>query len=145
MSTNETDALVRLLKVLNDGMMFYKEAKKHVGHDLYPSLFEKHTSMREELIRDLQAVLFAKSGKIIDGHTVASKLRLAYTNILGMINDTDLTWVHQLEKIEVRTLNEMHKFMEHARNPEILRIIRQKFPAIQRCHDEMRQLEITIS
>ncbi len=141
MTTVEREKMIDFVKVLKDGVEFYREAKKHVRDSRSLTLFEKNATTRERLINELKPHVEVETGDLQTTQTIKGKLHIIYTKILAKIKDADSTWMHQLEELEDRTLEEMDELMKEITTPEIKKVLSMQYLVLKECHAEMRQRE----
>jgi uncharacterized protein (TIGR02284 family) len=141
MTNTEREKLIELVKVLQDGVEFYREAKKHFSDSRNLTLFEKNANTRERIITELKPHVEVQTGDLQTSQSIKGKLKIFYTKILAQIKDADSTWIHQLEELEDRTLDEMDELMKEITTSEIKQLLSMQYLVLKECHAEMRQRE----
>src|SRR5690554_1392078 len=142
MATQEIHRVRELVRVLNDGVDFYRDAEARVQDTSLKRTFERMATTREKLLNRLQPYLVMQEGDAEHGHTVSGRMQELYTNILAsMTSDSDQTYIDHLESLEDKTLEEMRAAISDAENVEVVAALREFHPRFKQCHEEMRALK----
>jgi len=142
MATQETQRVRELLRVLNDGVDFYRDAEAKVEDVHLKRTFERMATTREKLINRLQPYIVMQEGDSEHGHTISGRMRELYTNLLAaMKSDRGQTYIDHLETLEDKTLEELRAAISDAENVEVVAALREFHPKLQQCHEEMRALK----
>lgn len=142
MSSQEKRSLQELIRVLNDGVAFYYEAKDEVNNVDFLAVFDHMAAVRENAIARLQPHLVMQTGKPEQGHTTGSTLRQYYTKLLArMRTDRDHTYISQLEELEDKTLAKVTAALREADTPDLIYTLKGILPGLKHCHEEMRALQ----
>lgn len=142
MQSQETYRVRELVRVLNDGVDFYRDAEAKVTDSNLKRTFERMATTREKLINRLQPYIIMQEGEAEHGHTVSLRMRELFTNILASMKaDSDQTYIDNLETVEDKTLEEMRAAISDAENVEIMATLREFHPKLKQCHEEIRALK----
>ena len=142
MQAQETRAVIDLVRVLNDGVDFYRDAEQKVRDPALKRTFERMATTREKLLNRIQPYVVLKEGASEHGHTLSGKTLEVYTNLKAALkSDVDQTYIDSLEELEDRTLAELREAITAAHNVEVVAALREFHPQLKQCHEEMRQLK----
>lgn len=140
--TPETQQLMNLVRVLNDGIDFYRDAESKVHSTGLKRTFERMATTRQKLVNRLQPYIIAQQGERESGHTYGGRLRELYTSFLATIrSDVDQTYIDHLEELEDQTLHTLGDTLRAARNRELMAALKEFQQHLKRCREEMRQLK----
>ena len=141
-TTQEVQHLKGLIRVLNDGIDFYRDAEQKVADTSLKRTFERMATTKEKLVNRLQPYIVLKEGDHESGHTLAGRARELYTQVRGALSsDPDQAYISSLEELEDATLEEMREAISNAHNVEVVAALREFHPQLKQCHDEMRTLK----
>ncbi|WP_431688441.1 ferritin-like domain-containing protein [Hahella sp. NBU794] len=142
MTNSETNSLRDLVKVLNDGIDFYTEAKDKVKSNAVRLVFERMSAIREGAVGRLQPYIVFEKGEKETGHTLGGILREHYAKILAAIkDDSEHVYIEQLEEVEDKTLEKIRDAIEEVKAPGVQATLQDIYPTLKRCHDEMSRLQ----
>ncbi len=142
MTTQEVHRMRDLVRVLNDGIDFYRDAEAKVQDTNLKRTFERMATTREKLINRLQPYIVMQEGEAEHGHTVSGRMRELYTSMLASMKaDSDQTYIDHLESLEDKTLEELRAAISDAENVEVVAALREFHPRLKQCHEEMRALK----
>src|SRR5690606_11027230 len=142
MTTQEVHRMRDLVRVLNDGIDFYRDAEAKVQDTNLKRTFERMATTREKLINRLQPFIVMQEGDAERGHTVSGRMRELYTSMLASMKaDSDQTYIDHLESLEDKTLEELRAAISDAENVEVVAALREFHPRLKQCHEEMRALK----
>ncbi|HVK99573.1 MAG TPA: PA2169 family four-helix-bundle protein [Dongiaceae bacterium] len=142
MSAQETKEMQELITILNDSVDFYREARQKVKSTELKATFEEIASIKQQLINQLQPLVIQREGEPEDGHSVAVKVRQLYTNVLAsMQKDKSDTFISNLEEVEDKTRAKARRALDVADTTDVVVALRQAYPQIKKCHDEMSRLK----
>jgi hypothetical protein len=85
MATSEISAIRDLIKVLNDGVKFYTDAKVELKGSGYENVFQEMIDVRQNALVRLQPLIYAREGEVEGGQTLGGALHKAYTDLLAAI------------------------------------------------------------
>jgi|SRR5690606_12763193 len=140
--TPELQHLKGLIRVLNDGIEFYRDAEQKVADKSLRRTFERMATTKEKLVNRLQPYIVLKEGDHESGHTLVGRARELYTQVRGALStDADQAYISSLEELEDSTLEEMREAISNAENVEVVAALREFHPQLKQCHDEMRALK----
>lgn len=144
--TSETSAIRDLIKVLNDGVNFYTDAKVELKGSGYEPVFQEMIDVRQNALVRLQPLLYAREGEVEDGQTVGGALRKAYTDLLSKIkSDKAKTYIVQLEELEDRTLEYVRKAQAEVVSVDFTTALNYILISMQECHNRMRSLKRNVA
>jgi uncharacterized protein (TIGR02284 family) len=142
MSNQDIKEVQELVTLLHDSADFYKEARMKVSNVNLKATFEEMATIKEQLVNDLQPLIVMEAGQIDDGHNIAVKVRQMYTNILAsMQKDKSETFINNLEEVEDKTRQKAREAIKAAVGPEVIAVLQEAYPKIERCHDRMSRLK----
>ncbi len=141
-STQEVEHLKGLIRVLNDGIEFYRDAEEKVADASLKRTFERMATTKEKLVNRLQPYIVLKEGDHESGHTLVGRARELYAQVRGALStDSGQAYISSLEELEDTTLEEMRDAIKHVQNVEVVAALREFQPQLKQCHDEMRALK----
>ena len=85
MATSEISAIRDLIKVLNDGVKFYTDAKVELKGSGYENVFQEMIDVRQNALVRLQPLLYAREGEVEGGQTLGGALHKTYSDLLAAI------------------------------------------------------------
>lgn len=146
MATSEISAIRDLIKVLNDGVKFYTDAKVELNGSGYDAVFQEMIDVRQNALARLQPLLYAREGEVEDDHTIGGSLRQAYTDLLAKIKSNKAkTYIVQLEELEDRTLEYVKKAQAEAVSVDFTIALNYILISMQECHNRMRSLKRNVA
>lgn len=146
MATNEISAVRDLIKVLNDGVKFYTDAKVELKGSGYETIFQEMIDVRQNALVRLQPLLYAREGEVEDDQTVGGSLRQAYTDMLAKLKSNKAkTYIVQLEELEDRTLEYVKKAQAEAVSVDFTIALNYILISLQECHNRMRTLKRNVA
>jgi uncharacterized protein (TIGR02284 family) len=146
MANNEISAIRDLIKVLNDGVNFYTDAKRELRGSGYEALFQEMIDVRQNALVRLQPLLYAREGDVEDGQTLEGSLRKAYTELLAKIKSSkSKTYIVQLEELEDRTLAFVKKAQQEVVSVDFTIAINYILISMQECHHRMRSIKRNVA
>lgn len=142
MSSNETTAVKDLIKVLNDGVEFYTDAKIELKGSGYEPALQDMIDARQQALVRLQPLIFTREGEVESGQTLSGSLRKTYADVLAMIkSNKSQVYIAQLEELEDRTLEFIAKAQAEAVSIDIKVALNYIHKSLHQCHDRMRSLK----
>lgn len=146
MANNETSAIRDLIKVLNDGVKFYTDAKIELKGSGYETLFQEMIDVRQNALVRLQPLLYAREGNVEDGQTLEGSLRKTYTELLAKIKSSkSKTYIVQLEELEDRTLEFVRRAQSEVVSVDFTIAVNYILISMQECHQRMRALKRNVA
>lgn len=146
MANNEISAIRDLIKVLNDGVKFYTDAKIELRGSGYETLFQEMIDVRQNALVRLQPLLYAREGDVEDGQTLEGSLRKTYTELLAKIKSSkSKTYIVQLEELEDRTLEFVKRAQSEVVSVDFTIAINYILISMQECHQRMRSLKRNVA
>lgn len=149
MSSNETSAIRDLIKVLNDGVEFYTDAKNELKGSGYESVLQDMIDVRQGALARLQPFIYSREGEIETGHTFVGAVRKTYADVLASIKSSKAsksqTYIIQLEELEDRTLEFIKKALDEASAVDAASALNFIYATLQQCHNRMRSLKRNVA
>ena len=146
MANNEITAIRDLIKVLNDGVNFYTDAKIELRGSGYESVFQEMIDVRQNALVRLQPLLYAREGDVEEGNTIEGSLRKTYADLLAKIKSSkSKTYVVQLEELEDRTLETIKKAQQEVVSIDFNIALNYILVSMQECHNRMRALKRNVA
>lgn len=149
MSSNETSAIRDLIKVLNDGVEFYTDAKNELKGSGYESVLQDMIDVRQGALARLQPFVYSREGEIETGHTFVGTARKTYADVLASIKSSKAgksqTYIAQLEELEDRTLEFIKKALDEASAVDATSALNFIYATLQQCHNRMRSLKRNVA
>lgn len=146
MANNEIAAIRDLIKVLNDGVNFYTDAKIELKGSGYESVFQEMIDIRQNALVRLQPLLYAREGDVEEGQTFEGSLRKTYTDLLAKIKSSkSKTYIVQLEELEDRTLEYVKKAQMEVVSVDFNIALNYILVSMQECHNRMRSLKRNVA
>lgn len=146
MATSEISAIRDLIKVLNDGVKFYTDAKIELKGSGYDAVFQEMIDVRQNALVRLQPLLYAREGEVEDDKTIGGALRQTYTDLLAKIKSNKAkTYIVQLEELEDRTLEYVKKAQAEAVSVDFTIALNYILISMQECHNRMRSLKRNVA
>lgn len=146
MANNEINAVRDLIKVLNDGVNFYTDAKIELKGSGYESIFQEMIDIRQNALVRLQPLLYAREGDVEVGQTIEGSLRKTYTDLLAKLKSSkSKTYIVQLEELEDRTLEYVKKAQTEVVSVDFSIALNYIQVSMQECHNRMRSLKRNVA
>lgn len=146
MANNEITAIRDLIKVLNDGVNFYTDAKIELRGSGYESVFQEMIDVRQNALVRLQPLLYAREGDVEEGNTIEGSLRKTYADLLAKIKSSkSKTYIVQLEELEDRTLETIKKAQQEVVSIDFNIALNYILVSMQECHNRMRALKRNVA
>ena len=146
MATNEISAVRDLIKVLNDGVEFYTDAKIELRGSGYENILQDMIDVRQAALVRLQPLLYTREGEVETGQTVTGTLRKTYTDMLAKIKSSkSKTYIAQLEELEDRTLEYIRAAMQEVTSVDFNTALNHIYASLQHCHNRMRSLKKNVA
>lgn len=131
-----------LVKVLNGGIEFYKEAKSKVSSQSLEIIFERMISEKERAAAELQPLVVLDEGEVETDNDFMVSLRETYTKVLSVVStDKEHTYIAQLEEVEDRVLDKIEAALEEPLPAPYFSTLKLIQNSMQACHDEMKALQ----
>lgn len=146
MATNEIAVMRDLVKVLNDGVEFYIDAKKELRGSGYENTLQEMIDVRQAALVRLQPLIYVREGEVETGQTVSGTLRKTYTDVLAKIKSSkSQTYIVQLEELEDRTLEYIRNAMLEVTSVDFNTALNHIFTSLQHCHNRMLALKRNVA
>lgn len=145
MTTNKTAALTRLIKLLNSGTEFYRQAEHEVPSQDLANIFESMAFARETSLAELQPFLSSNRGEQERGHAAGAELRRRYASLRAALKaDPRRIYIEHLEEIEDATLDAIDAAMRETESLNLLEALTETRDRMSVCHRKMHELEHTV-
>lgn len=139
--TDTTEQLNELIEITRDGQRFYQHAHDEVKDVRLQVLFRDMSQSKSELIHTLSLHVIADHEVPALGGTFVGKLRQIYADAkANLVNDTEATYVAQLEEAEDRILHAFEDALKDAA-PDMQMLLVAELPKVRANHDRMRALK----
>lgn len=146
MATNEIAAVRDLIKVLNDGVEFYTDARMELRGSGYENILQDMIDVRQAALVRLQPLLYAREGEVETGQTLSGSLRKTYADMLAKIKSSkSQTYIVQLEELEDRTLEYIRTAMNEVTSVDFNTALNHIYASLQHCHNRMRTLKRNVA
>lgn len=131
-----------LVKVLNGGIEFYKEAKTKVSSQSLEIIFDRMISKKERAAAELQPLVVLDEGEVETDSDLVVSMRETYTKVLSVVStDKEHTYIAQLEEVEDRVLDKIEAALEEPLPAPYFSTLKLIQNSMQACHDEMKALQ----
>lgn len=131
-----------LVKVLNGGIEFYKEAKTKVSSQSLEIIFDRMISEKERAAAELQPLVVLDEGEVETDSDLVVSMRETYTKVLSVVStDKEHTYIAQLEEVEDRVLDKIEAALEEPLPTPYFSTLKLIQNSMQACHDEMKALQ----
>lgn len=142
----KVDKVTDVIKVLRAGVDFYGEASKAISDLEVKRFFTQMIETRQMAVNELQPFAVLEKGEIETGESIAVNIRKAYTKIKAtMTSDTDHTYIDQLEEVEDKTLASLDDAIKASEGFDCHNALLKVRLVMQKCHDDMKALQIATS
>ncbi len=146
MATNEISAIRDLIKVLNDGVEFYTDARVELRGSGYESIFQEMIDVRQAALVRLQPLLYSREGEVETGQTLSGTLRKTYADVLAKLKSSkSQAYIVQLEELEDRTLEHIRIAMRDVSSVDFSTALNHIYSSLQHCHNRMRALKRNVA
>jgi uncharacterized protein (TIGR02284 family) len=149
MSTYEISTIRDLIKVLNDGVDFYTDAKNELRGSGYEPALQDMIDARQDALARLQPLVYSSEGEVETGHTFVGSMRKTYADVLTSIKSNtsskSQTYIVQLEELEDRTLEFIKKARREATSVDATSALNSIYATLQQCHTRMRNLKRNVA
>ena len=131
-----------LVKVLNGGIEFYKEAKTKVSSQSLEIIFDRMISEKERAAAELQPLVVLDEGEVETDSDLVVSMRETYTKVLSVVStDKEHTYIAQLEEVEDCVLDKIETALEEPLPAPYFSTLKLIQNSMQACHDEMKALQ----
>ena len=146
MATQEISAVRDLIRVLNDGVEFYTDAKMELRGSGYENVFQDMIDVRQAALVRLQPLVYKREGEVETGQTLSGSVRKTYTDLLAkMKSSKSPTYIAQLEELEDRTLEHIRSAIKEAQSEDVSIALNHIYSTLQNCHNRMRTLKRNVA
>lgn len=140
-TTNDLHHIDDIVKVLNSGVIFYRDAIKKVRSPHAKAVFTEMIKFRREALYKLQPLVVQQTGDIESSLSLAVSIRKKYTEIIGKITGEDHTYIAQLEEVEDKTLEVFREALKENDDPSVKQTLTALLKQAKAVHDEMKALQ----
>ncbi len=138
--TRTTHSLNDLIAIARDGEHFYTEAARKVDNVELSALFTRIAGVKQNIARDLSAVVTSAGGEPATHGTVVGTMQEFYGKVRAALGDKQYGYVAELEESEDRLLK---AFTEAASDNDVPATAREAvtrlLPEVRECHNVMRE------
>lgn len=131
--------LNELIAMARDGQHFYSEAASKVDDAQLSALFTRIAGVKQEIVRDLSAVVTSAGGEPATHGTIVGAMQEVYGKVRGALGDKRYGYVAELKESEDRLLK---AFTEAASDQDVPATAREAvtrlLPEVRECHNVMR-------
>lgn len=146
MASHEIAAIRDLIRVLNDGVEFYTDAKMELRGSGYENVFQDMIDARQAALVRLQPLVYQRDGEVETGQTLSGAVRKTYTDLLAkMKSSKSPTYIAQLEELEDRTLEHIRTAISEVKSEDLTVALNHVYSALQNCHNRMRTLKRNVA
>ena len=139
---DDVPTLNELILVAREGAEFYLGAAAKVQSTRLRDLFHEMAAARARLVDDLRLHVAAAGAQPPDPTSFGLNLRKLYVDLLARTaDDTDRSYVAQLEEIEDGLLQAFEDAVAEARAPEIRKVLEHHLPRVRAGHDRVRAMK----
>jgi uncharacterized protein (TIGR02284 family) len=143
---NPAATLNELIEITRDGQSFYTDAVAHVRSPLLKAVFHGIIDAKTQLIKSLSDHVRVRGEQPSGGGTLLGSFRMMYAEIrMRFASAKDATYVAELEESEDRLLDAFESAATEASDPEIRGIILRHLPKVRLCHEQMRNLKMSLA
>ncbi len=139
--TEVSKTLNGLISVLIDGQKFYEQARDKVEDPALKSFFLDMARIRTAAISELKPYVRAEGEEVEDDGTFSGAARRFYTETVALVNDTDRTFIGQLEEHEDRVLEAFDDARENVSDPAVAAALLAQRAKFDTTHQMMRNLK----
>ncbi len=137
--TKTTHALNDLIAIARDGQDFYTEAASKVDNAELSVLFNRIASVKQNIVRDLSAVVTSAGGEPVTHGTVVGAMQEFYGKVRATLGDKQYGYVAELEESEDRLLKAFTEAASDSDTPVAAREAALRLlPDVRECHHVMR-------
>lgn len=140
-TTNELNHIDDIVKVLNGGVVFYRDAIKKVRSPHAKAVFTDMIKFRRDALYKLQPLVVEQTGDIESSLSLAVSIRKKYTEIIGKITGDDHTYIAQLEEVEDKTLDVIREALKENDDPSVKQTLTALLAQAKVVHDQMKTLQ----
>lgn len=144
--THTAVTLNELIEITRDGQTFYTDAVARVTNPHLKAVFRALIDVKTKMISTLSEHVRARGIKPSAQGTLVGTFHKLYAEVQASLSTRrDTTFVAQLEAAEDRLLTSFEQAATDTDDPELRRIITQYLPKVRLCHDEMRNLKVSLA
>src|SRR5579863_2506111 len=138
--------LNELIEITRDGQTFYADAINRVDNPHLKTVFRAIVDAKAQLIGALsEHVRVYGEQPSMDG-TFAGSFRKLYAEVSARLsNRKDATFVAQLEESEDRLLHAFEQAAKDSDDLALQQIVAQYLPKVRLCHEQMRNLKMSLA
>ena len=138
-----SSSLSELVELLNDGIVFYKDAAARVSDPALAELMQKMGHLKQAIAADLNAEIALEGEKPREHGSLFGTMRRTYSDLLTRFGerDSDRDLVAQLENHEDLLLAAFREATLGDASPRVRDLALNYFPEIEAMHARMRDLK----
>jgi uncharacterized protein (TIGR02284 family) len=138
----DISTLNELILVAREGGEFYVSAAEEVQTARLRDLFREMAAARARLVGDLQRHVAAAGARPVEPTSFGMNLRKLYVDLLARTaDDSDRSYVAQLEEIEDGLLEAFEDAVAEAHAPEVRKVLQYHLPRVRASHDRVRAMK----
>lgn len=139
---NDIAALSDIIRNLNEGRAFYRDAASKATREDLKRLFDRIAKTKTSIINDLQNKIIFSGNEPVDEGKVGGGLRQAWSTIRARFaSDKEASYVTQLKDVEDRILSSFRQAIAASEDPSVRDIAQKYLPRITLDHDEIFALD----
>ena len=143
---NPAATLNELIEITRDGQNFYTEAVAHVRSPLLKAVFHGIIDAKTQLIKSLSEHVRVRGEQPSDGGTLRGSFLMLYAEIRARFaHAKGATYVAELEESEDRLLEAFEAAATSTDDAEVRGIILRHLPKVRLCHEQMRNLKLSLA
>jgi len=137
--TKTAHTLNDLIAIARDGQDFYTEAASKVDNTELAALFNRIAGVKQNIVRDLSAVVTSVGGEPATHGTVVGSMQEFYGKVRATLGDKQYGYVAELEESEDRLLKAFTEAASDNDTPAAAREAALRLlPEVRECHSVMR-------
>jgi uncharacterized protein (TIGR02284 family) len=144
--TNPATTLNELIQITRDGQTFYTDAVPRVSNPHLKAVFRGIIDAKTQLISALSEHVRIRGTQPSTDGTFAGSFHKLYAEVrAGLSSEKDATFVAQLEQSEDRLLSAFEQAAADVDDPGLREIILRHLPKVRLCHEQMRNLKMSLA
>ncbi len=145
MQMNNVENVSDIIKVMQAGVDFYREALDEIDDQGIKATFNRMIETKRDLIDTLQPLAIEEQGQVESKQDILVGARKYYTHVASKISsDGELTYVKQLEELEDKVLEAFDDALDADQPPYAQLTLKHAKAQAQSMHDEMKRLQETL-
>jgi uncharacterized protein (TIGR02284 family) len=138
----DVSTLAELIQIAREGAEFYLGAADKVRNSRLRDLFHEMAAARARLVAELQSHVGAAATPATPPTSFGLNLRKLYVDLLARTaDDSDRSYVAQLEEVEDGLLEATEDAVAEAHTPAIRQVLERHLPRVRANHDRVRAMK----